>query len=249
MNDETMSRYLPYLPAIYQSGQAEDVEFLNNLLRVFEKMLSGRVDEIESPWGIEQVLNRFPQYLHPYRTPALLLEWLAGWFALDLRKGDEWEGADKGDLTDSKTLQRIPLPANRITRNRNVIMKLAPRLHLRGTKAGLEKALEVYLGSEAEKIVVNELVEPFQVGIKPSAIVGTGTVVGEAMPYYFRVHMKLPAPKKPVLVRKRKLVIAEIINQEKPAHTYYTLKIKVPPMQVGRYCTIGEDSLLGGIAI
>ncbi len=246
MTNKEISQYLQFLPALYQSG---DIEFLNNLLLSFQGLLAGRKEGEELPKGLEEILDRFTNYLDPYLTPPQLLEWLAGWFALDLRKGEEWEGADRSELLAPEALQRFPLDTIRITRNRNVIGQLAPYSHQRGTKAGLEQALEVYLGPEAKEIKVNELVYPFRIGFDPNSIIGVETVVGEAAPYYFRVQMERSAPDNPVRVRKRKLVIADIIDQEKPAHTYYTLIIKVPAMKIGIHCTIGKDTLVGGITL
>jgi len=73
-------------------------------------------------------------------------------------------------------------------------------------------------------------------------------VVGEGRPYYFQVHMVLPVPDFDLLVKKRQALI-EIIDREKPAHTYYGLTIEVPTMQVGKHSIVGSDTLLGGIII
>jgi hypothetical protein len=46
--------------------------------------------------------------------------------------------------------------------------------------------------------------------------------------------------------RSRKEQIARsIIDQEKPAHTYYELLVQFPTIQVGVTSTVGKDTLLG----
>lgn len=38
-----------------------------------------------------------------------------------------------------------------------------------------------------------------------------------------------------------------IIDREKPAHTYYDITIEVPTLQVAEHSTVGRDTLLGGL--
>jgi hypothetical protein len=58
--------------------------------------------------------------------------------------------------------------------------------------------------------------------------------------------MRLPVPSRDMLVKKTK-ALHEIIQLEKPAHTYYGLTITVPTMQVAVHSTVGSDTLLGGM--
>ncbi|MFV1950653.1 MAG: phage tail protein [Nitrospinota bacterium] len=281
MNDDNkISKYLQYLPGIYQTEEIDaSPGFLGRFLMAFENILSGiDVKEQGSPIkGIEEILDRIHDYIDPYKTPAEFVEWLAGWVALTLQKGKAWKGED-ADPEDK--LQNIPLDEERKTRNRNLIRLLVPIYHKRGTREGMEEALKIYMGEEAKEISINELINPFQIGDtgylkevveteldkeiaevsvkdliylgnkgKLTSVVGSSTVVGEGYPYYFRVYMTLPEPHAPVFVMKKKQIIMDIINNEKPAHTYYTLTIEVPAMKIGEYCTVGVDTLVGGLKL
>jgi len=95
----------------------------------------------------------------------------------------------------------------------------------RGTKAGLEDILETYTGEEA---IIYELDQPV---------------------HYFQVEMTLREQDAATLRRKEKIARA-IIDQEKPAHSFYALRILVPTMQIINDRTrggiiLGQNSLLG----
>jgi len=237
--------YIKYLPAIFQRDDKEE-QFLENFLKGFEFLLTGRDEKTPlSSVSINHILERMDQYFDPDVTPDDFVEWLARWVALDPKRGNLWEGKK----ANKERVQNLPLLEKGSARNRHLIRNLVPIYHRRGTKKGIEEALLIYLGEEAEIITVNELLEPFQVGVKPSAIVGTGTVVGESHPYYFRVDIDLPVPTSRVKGKEKKREVAVIIEDEKPAHTFYTLTIKAPPMRIGHQCTVGEDTLVGGFII
>ncbi len=171
--------------------------------------------------GIEEILDTIHDYFDPVETPLEFLNWLAGWVALTLIEGEGWNEEKK----------------------RNLIAGIVPLYKKRGTKEGLEEYIKIYVGEDVE-VRINEFLQPFQVGI--TSTVGMDTMIGEGRPYYFHVHMKLPAPNRDLLARKKR-AIHDIINKEKPAHTYYGLTIKVPTMQIGVNSTIGADTLLGGM--
>ena len=171
--------------------------------------------------GIEEILDTIHDYFDPMETPLEFLNWLAGWVALTLIEGEGWNEE----------------------KNRNLIAKTVPLYKKRGTKEGLEEYIRIYVGEDVE-VSINEFLQPFQVGI--TSTVGMDTMIGEGRPYYFHVHMKLPAPNRDLLARKKR-AIHEIINKEKPAHTYYGLTIRVPTMQIGVNSTTGVDTLLGGM--
>ena len=241
--------YIKYLPAIFQKDD-DGEHFLENFLKGFEFILTGRDDETDiSSESIGHILEKMDEYFDPDSTPDEFLEWLASWVALDLKKGREWEGKNLIGVDEKDSGQCLPLERKGKARNRHLIRNLVPIYHQRGTKKGIEQALHIYLGHEAENITVNELINPFQVGVRPSAIVGTGTVVGEAHPYYFRVDIDLPVPISRVKGKAKKRAVAVILNDEKPAHTFYTLTIKAPAMCIGSECTIGEDTLVGGFTL
>jgi phage tail-like protein len=94
-NDEQVSSYLDYLPAIFQQDA-----FLGRFLLAFEEILGGP----------EKQLDGIHHYFDPEKTPAEFLEWLSGWVALSLR--EDWE-----EKTKREFLQKtVPLYRKRGTK-------------------------------------------------------------------------------------------------------------------------------------
>ncbi|MBW4635561.1 MAG: hypothetical protein KME30_27850 [Iphinoe sp. HA4291-MV1] len=99
---------------------------------------------------------------------------------------------------------------------RQFINEIVPLYRLRGTKTGLEKILKLYLKSYKfpEKVEIFEF---------------------ENLPNYFQVQLTIPDPDFDKYWRIAKIAKA-IIDQEKPTHTFYALKIFVPTMRItGNY--------------
>jgi phage tail-like protein len=228
------SRYLDYLPAIYQQdAQVGQPNLLGRCLLAFEQVLTG-LGEVEEP-GLEEILDGVfdpvsgllrmagvHRYFDPgpnlpdyERAPAEFMEWLAGWVALTLR-------ADLDEL-----------------RQRDFIARAVSLYHLRGTKQGLEEFVRIYtrLG-----VTVDELNTPFQLGVHST--VGRDTLLDGGAPHFFRVLIRLPAPD-PEQIRQHRQVATAIIAVEKPAHTHYQLDVETPTMQIGVHMTVGVDTLLG----
>jgi phage tail-like protein len=120
----------------------------------------------------------------------------------------------------------------------NFVREIAPLYRKRGTKAGLEEMLRTYTGMGVD---IHDFSRPFQVGV--TSTVGVDTAIGD-LPHYFLVHMYVDTPDPLAFSRKRQIARA-IIDQEKPAHTYYDLQIDVPTMRIGVHSTVGVDTLLG----
>lgn len=187
-----VNHYVDYLPAILQADP-----FVGQLLQAFERVMSGlspRDNRDEIPKGLEEYIDSIHTYFNPGiqsgsdTAPSEFLPWLASWVALSLR--DEWEEKTK----------------------RQFISKIVPLYRKRGTKAGLEEILKLYLKSSqlSEKVEVYEFDDP---------------------PYYFQVQLTLPDADQEKYWRQARIAKA-IIDQEKPAHTYYALKILVPTMRL-----------------
>lgn len=83
------------------------------------------------------------------------------------------------------------------------------------------------------------------------AVVGRSTVVGEAPTYYFILYAENLLPVSRVAAAYTKRGMAAVIDLEKPAHTYYALKLRVPGMRVGirDWCEVGKSTLIGGLEI
>ncbi|MBP0002095.1 MAG: hypothetical protein J7641_24395 [Cyanobacteria bacterium SID2] len=234
MPNTDVSSYLRHLPALFQQDtDTGDVPFIGRFLLAFEKLLTGLGDEAQP--GLEEILDgiRDPasstpklagiyRYFQPgpgledsQRTSEAFLEWLAGWVALSLQ--ENWTPEEK----------------------RRFIAEIVPSYRKRGTKAGLESVLTAYTGMGAN---VRELLEPLQVGV--TSTVGVDTTIGGAPPYYFLVEVFFQASDARVFEDKKQIV-RQIIDREKPAHTYYDLVPKIPTLQIGVHSTVGVDTLLG----
>jgi phage tail-like protein len=230
------NRLLNYLPPIYQEDP-----FLGQFLLAFEKVLLGIDDGVSLPkprddvkfqdQGLEEAIASIATLFDPIgneslpiekrqRTPQEFLNWLAGWVALSLR--DDWE----------------------VEAQRRFISRIVSLYQKRGTKAGMIEMLKTYTGMGVE---VNEFRETLQIGV--TSTVGVDTVISEGLPHYFKVKIILEKLEDLNLKRKRQIAEA-IIDQEKPAHTFYRLEIEVPStIQVGvrERATIGVNTLLGDI--
>jgi phage tail-like protein len=234
-----VSRYLDYLPAIYQ----QDVEpgrpnFLGRFLLAFEQVLTGlgdvedpgleeRLDGIVDPVGGQLRLAGIHRYFDPgpypderahEQAPAEFLEWLAGWVALAVR-------------ADLDELRRRDFPAQAVSLYR-----------LRGTKEGLERVIRIYTRLES---AIDEMDSPFQLGTSRLGVDtdGRSAPMGGGAPHFFRVLLRLPAPD-PAARRRQEEIARTIVDMEKPAHTHYRLDVETPAMQVGVHSTIGVDTLL-----
>jgi phage tail-like protein len=228
------SRYLDYLPAIYQQdATVGQPNFLGRFLLAFEQVLTG-LGEVDVP-GLEEILDGLvdpvsgavrlagiQRYFDPgpnlpdhERAPEKFLDWLAGWVALVLR-------------TDLDEL-----------RQRDFIARAVSLYRLRGTKQGLEEFVRIYtrLG-----VTVDELNTSFQIGLHST--IGADTLLDGGAPHFFRVLIRLSTPD-PEQIRQHRQVVQSIVDMEKPAHTHYALDVETPVLQLGVHSTIGVDTLLG----
>jgi len=94
------------------------------------------------------------------------------------------------------------------TTQRNFLHEIVSLYRLRGTPDGLRQMLELYTGERVE------IADGF-----------------DAVPHYFQVQLTLPEPDLGRLRRKQQIARA-IIDQEKPAHTFYALRVAIPTMRL-----------------
>jgi phage tail-like protein len=206
--DDGASRYLDYLPAIFQQDS-----FLGQFLLAFETLLSQASPAAPSP-ALEEMIEDIAHFFRPSETPAEFLPWLAGWVALSLR--EDWEEETK----------------------RNFLREIVPLYRKRGTRAGLERMLGIYLGEDIP-ITIYDKVDDFDF---------------EAPAHFFQVEITV-RDREPVLLQRRQQVALAIIEREKPAHTFYALRIRIPTMRLisealqekegGELLILGTNTLLG----
>ena len=219
------SQYLRFLPEILRGGEG-DSGFLANYLKIFEALLSGRDEPAAADLpALEKTIAGLPALMDPGLTPVKeevvapapapplltspFLDFLGRWVALTF---DQNWGLDK---------------------RREWLRRIVPLYKQRGTFAGLSAYLAMFVGNVVR---VEEPVGGFIVGIKPSSIVGVSTFIAGAPAYYFRVRLVygfFPTPFDFATWKNLRQSTRDIVDLEKPAHTYYTLRANAPGIIVG----------------
>lgn len=112
---------------------------------------------------------------------------------------------------------------------RRVVAEAMQLYRLRGTKEGLRRMIGVYVGLP-ESVAILEFT---------------------AVAHFFQVEVQVPSRDPKALARYDRSIRA-IIDQEKPAHTFYGLRFAVPSMQIVHHPTperpglrLGVNTLLG----
>jgi phage tail-like protein len=114
---------------------------------------------------------------------------------------------------------------------RSFIAQIVPLYRLRGTKEGLLRMLELYTTEPVE------IYDTF-----------------DNLPYFFEVRLTL-SEADPALLQTKQQIARAIIDQEKPAHTFYALQVAVPTMRLvsealherenAPLLILGKNTLLG----
>lgn len=115
---------------------------------------------------------------------------------------------------------------------RGFISKIVPLYQKRGTKAGLKELLELYINVDKQEQDANVEIYEFETPV-----------------HYFQVTMSLQERGD---LRRKQAIARAILDQEKPAHTFYSLQILFPTMQIinepanaDEGLRLGENTLLG----
>lgn len=161
-----------------------------------------------------KAIDNIPDSFDPQLAPADFLPWLASWMALLLRA--DWDESQQ----------------------RAVLARIIPLYAKRGTKSGIEEYLKIYAG---EGVTIKDELTPLQ--IATSSTVGIDTVVGGQPPYFFIVNVAFAEPD-PEKLKPKVKAVRDVLDIEKPAHTYYQLNFQGPTFQIGVASTIGEDTLI-----
>ncbi len=156
---------------------------------------------------IESQIDAIFYYLDPKMTPSEFVPWLAAW--LDLHVDNYW--------TDPQ-LRRLILSAIELH-------------NIQGTKRGLEKYLKIFAGPEAKVEIIEHFARDFTFG---KTGLGRGIALGRGnVPHTFTVNLLLPPldldheAERSHREKLRRQAIISIIESQKPAHTAYTLNLKV----------------------
>jgi phage tail-like protein len=114
-------------------------------------------------------------------------------------------------------------------KQRAFLANVIPLYRSRGTKGNLQNLLSIFTrGTTGAPPIVTE----------------NQTDSGAEAPHFFHVKIAL-ARGTPDFLLTQDAIAKALIELEKPAHTTYTLETVFPTMQVGKFSTVGIDTLLG----
>jgi len=196
---------LNYLPAIYHEDK-----FLGQFLRPFETLLLGDeddkeilsnvkalkgLDKLEEIKGLEKKIVSLLYYFDPHRAPERFLPWLSSWTGFALR----------ADLPQEK--------------KRDFIASAISLYRMRGTKANMERLLEIFTSRKAT--VKDQLVKPF----------------------YFKVRISFNDTTD---IERNRAIAHALIEREKPAHTSFALELSFPTMKIGAVRVGKNNAYLSG---
>jgi len=256
----------------------------------------------------EKLIENIENYFDPAYTPAQFLDWLASWFLLKLKRGEDYNHPDdmlerdnscgqippfarkiEATVSGGTTIYQLaPDDEARVSYNRKLIAKIFELNLKKGTRTGLDDYLKFYIdnigyyadtdnvtrayillgggATPAENLVVYEIHEflyPCTIRdatgtsdpkYKKGLFVGKTTVVHEKEPYFFWVDVTIKH-NNIELIQKIKTDIAQLIEEEKPAHTYYALTFRIKDMHISGTASgvvypdllTGYNSTIGGI--
>ena len=210
---------LDYLPAIYQDPSdgeepANGPQFLSGFLLPFEWIMLS-AQAGAAHESLQDEVAHMDRLFDPHSTPEPFLNWLAGWVALALRS----------DLSES--------------RQRQLLSNVAPLYRIRGTRRYLEEILKLYV--DALVSVTDEDLPSIQVATHSR--VGVDTYLGGGPSFVFQVKLAFSQKEDDFVARQRR-VARDVIELERPAHTWYELKTIFPRLQLGVHSTVGVDTVL-----
>lgn len=202
MDKQRLSSYIEYLPAYLQTDR-----FLGRLLLAFEGILSGFPEEEETNFRPLIVGGNSEKYL----GLETIISQLHTYFDPHQTPTEflPWlAGWVALSLRDDWNEQI----------RRQFISQMVPLYHIRGTVFGMKKMLQIYLESSGLSYP-ERTISIFEFDNKP---------------HYFQVQLALPSNQviQPERYWREFRIAKGIIDQEKPAHTYYALRILTLTMQI-----------------
>jgi hypothetical protein len=189
--------------------------------------LSGKMDLLNDYFGI---VDPPPGTDWQARVNSAVSAWLSDFL--------NWQAAWVGLACDNNWT---------LDRKREIVATILPVFRRRGTAAGLEDLLKIFVG---DGVSVQDMVAapPMIVGgttdLKPGFEAGD-PVIGGVRPFSFAVQLTVPTYD--VLspaVQQKVDAIRTVVDREKPVRTQYTVSVKTSTAQLGVYSTVGVDFLL-----
>src|SRR5262245_26240915 len=224
-------QFRDYLPEVFRTGEVNGAGFLSRFLQAFETLFEGLQGEVEgvpggASGGIPDLFDPDttppPQFKHRPQPDFDYLNYLASWIGLPLR-------AEKS-----------------IAWNRRFFKTALLLSQQSGTLPGLDALLRAWLKDDLMETDPPLLILPdltgaqadvnavFQLGV--TATLGVDTALGEGAPYFFIADLTAdPAVRElrqPAGLDVFEQAARSLLDSEKPAHTYYQLRVRAQPMQL-----------------
>ena len=219
------SSYLDQLPALFQED--DTARFLGRFLLAFEHVLTG-LGDIDDP-GMEELLDGAVNL-----DEGRVLAGIERFFDPGLRDQGSMLGPEQRAPAEFlEWLARWVAVSLRghmsEVQRRETVARAVPLYRKRGTREGLEQLVAI---QAALRATVTDASTP-----------GAEDLSGRG-PHFFHVQISLPSGTIEQRRRQREIV-EEIVDAEKPAHTWYELEVIEPELQVGVTSRIGVDTLIG----
>jgi phage tail-like protein len=248
-----LSRLLGYLPAIFQELPGDSTDHplpVGRFLMAFESILLGLPKSRGAEWpdllyqpGFEEILGG----AEVQGTNEKLLEGIERFFdpgpdyPADGNKMTYFNRAPLEFLEWLAGWVALTLRDDWTEEHKRKFIAIAVQLYrLRGTKAGVTQFVKAYTGDLPVEIL--EESEAFQVGVHSQ--IGVHTRLDGGWPFFFQVNVKLPGVAD---LQKNIDIVTALIEQQKPAHTNFTLEVETVQFQIGVTSKIGDDTLLGSV--
>jgi phage tail-like protein len=220
-----------YLPEIFRSDEVNGVSFLSRYLRGFEILFEELEQEIEgapdrSHGGIPDLFDPAttppPEFRYRRQPDADFLHFLASWIALPLRS-------------------EKPIDAQRA-----FFHAALPLYRGHGTLPGMEALLRAWLKGDLWEttpplLILTDLTPADNGGnaifrLAETATLGVDTVLGEGPAFFFIVDLVTDPTvrelRDPVGLDLFRQAARSLLDAEKPAHTYYELRVRSHTMQL-----------------
>ena len=234
---DTVSTIIKKLPPIFHDSGG----FLDNFLKAFEDVMMGDPgsdpESRASMKSVAYIIDNIDKYFDAFTAPPQFLQWLAGWVGYTLKKGDEYN--HEGDIIEneyeSPTGQHLPLMEERESYNRIFISKMTTLYQRGGTLGGIKEFIDFFVEKMSYRIQdlsvpikdivrvrIDEYVKPFVLG--EHSKIARHSVLKRPRPYYFRVIIEIDSDEAELINRVVE-DITLILEEEKPAHIYYTYNV------------------------
>jgi len=225
-------QFRDYLPETFRVDGVDGVSFLSTFLTAFEALFEELEGEIEGQPG--GTVGGIPDLFSPATTPPAelahlapgseldFLQYLASWTALPLRGEKD-----------------VPF-------NRALFDAMLPLIARRGTLPGLDALLRAWLRGDLldaspPPLILTDLTRAFNdvdavLQLGETATLGVDTVLGEGPPFYFVADLVTDPSvlelRNPAGLDRFQRAARALLEAERPAHTYYQLRVRAHTMQL-----------------